>query len=842
MVENENFRLVSIIKKNAKSYDVLNFLPDIQIVHIGSSVFEVVKNLDYVKIPYTNIINDLTIIVGENGVGKTRLLNDIVNRHSDRIMLFKRGNDYFIDNSNIGEFALRTSEKDVYINLNYLSLPVLPIIKLSNSIEVVVNSSEHDISTSRMLHEKNLSAINKKDMDSQIKFILSSDNFDVVQEILNFNDKVISVDFNLLPSLSNQNNESYLDFININIANSENYRDFIYDCYDDRLNYEEFLDSFDDYKLEEIDENTYFKYLVEKFDNEEGIISDSYLKYLENRYNISSDGLSIVSERKVRGRIDLFSFYSGIDSKSKFLSLLKGSLIHMYSYLEAGRLVYDRNMVEHFEIFHLFLHKVGSNYTKYLPEEFGFQENDLIDLIIDCLKYIQEELEFYKQDYFKDRYEETEILEAEEMVNEYIKQGEFEESALEYLTEEFKENALEYLTGEYDFDIEAHLLLLYNVYEHFISHLLHNLPKIELKTWISEFVKITKKLPNILKSDLMTSFLNLMKYSEIEYLKAFYYCGERHKLRQETIKAVINKLSDYISSNEVLHLMNIVEFIEYNKANFEFSSDKYQDLNDFIKALSYTYNFHLGGFDFSQIQEILKSIEFSWNALSSGEYALLNLFGRLYNKVQTITEAKDVIILLDEVDLGLHPEWQRKWINSVLPIIGKIFKGKHIQIIMTTHSPIMLSDIFFDNVIMLQKDSDSQRNVIEEEKNNIKTFGQNIYDLYRSSFFLDSTRGDFANNRINIVIKTIYELLGDNSNKEKIKEEFLQLLLLDKNKTEEEFKKILKKLINSIGETMIRKKLTFMYEKIFPNTNNLDERIQKLEQELEELRKKKNER
>ena len=80
-------------------------------------------------------------------------------------------------------------------------------------------------------------------------------------------------------------------------------------------------------------------------------------------------------------------------------------------------------------------------------------------------------------------------------------------------------------------------------------------------------------------------------------------------------------------------------------------------------------------------------------------------------------------------------------------------------------------------------------------------------------------------------------MLGDNPNKEKIREDFLQSLLLDKNKTEEEFKKILKKLINSIGETMIRKKLMFMYEKAFPNTIKINERIQKLEKELEELKK-----
>ena len=593
MIENENFRLVSIIKKSDKNYDVLNFLPDIQIVYIEKSTFKVVRDSDYIKIPYTNAVNDLTIIVGENGIGKTRLLNDIVNRHSDRILIFKRGDDYFIDNSNVGEFALRTSDNDIYINLNYLSLSELPIIKLSNSIEIIVNSSEHDISTSRMLHEENLLAINKKDMNSQIKFILSSDNFDAVQDILSFSGKVISVNFNFNfnfnSSSSNQNIESYLDFIYTTIANSENYQDFIYDCYDDRLNYEEFLDSFDGYKFTEIDKHSYFEYLVEKYDNEEGIISDSYLKYLENRYNISSADFSIDIEKKDKGRIDLFSFYSGIDLQSKFLSLLKGSLIHMYSYLEADRLAYNQGMVENFEVFHLFLHKVGSNYTKYLPEEFVFHVRDLINLMVDCLKEIQEELNIVEEEYFKENYEELEIVESSKGIIEDIKQGKLKESILKNIIE--KDNINEIMKS--NFSVEFHSILLCNLYKCFISDLLDSFSKIEQEKWIPEFIETTKEFPSILKRDLMVCFSNLIEYSDIEYLKVFYYCSERYKLRKGTIEEVIDNLSIYISRDEVSHLKTIVEFIKSNKSNFEIFSDKYQDLNDLITALSYNYKFHI---------------------------------------------------------------------------------------------------------------------------------------------------------------------------------------------------------------------------------------------------------
>ncbi|MBO3756889.1 AAA family ATPase [Streptococcus suis] len=160
------------------------------------------------------------------------------------------------------------------------------------------------------------------------------------------------------------------------------------------------------------------------------------------------------------------------------------------------------------------------------------------------------------------------------------------------------------------------------------------------------------------------------------------------------------------------------------------------------------------------IDKLLSTITFSWDGLSSGELALLNLFGRLYS-IKKGLKATNILLLLDEVDLGLHPEWQRRWISVALPIIKEIFKGKYIQIVMTTHSPIMLSDIYAENVIMLRKGDNGQRIIVENqgmEKNQVTTFGQNIHDLYRESFFLESTRGEYAKEQIQETIEVLYEL------------------------------------------------------------------------------------
>ena len=85
---------------------------------------------------------------------------------------------------------------------------------------------------------------------------------------------------------------------------------------------------------------------------------------------------------------------------------------------------------------------------------------------------------------------------------------------------------------------------------------------------------------------------------------------------------------------------------------------------------------------------------------------------------------ENVVLLLDEIVVSLHPEWQRNIINELLKFIQYAFTGSNVQVIMTTHSPIMLSDIPKQNVVYLSS------NELEEKKDQPETFGSNIFKLY----------------------------------------------------------------------------------------------------------------
>ncbi len=206
---------------------------------------------------------------------------------------------------------------------------------------------------------------------------------------------------------------------------------------------------------------------------------------------------------------------------------------------------------------------------------------------------------------------------------------------------------------------------------------------------------------------------------------------------------------------------------------------------------------------------ILKYIRIGGLQFSSGERALLNFFSWLhlvpffkYISDDVQESLKDnVLLLIDEIDLYCHPEWQQKMLYYLLDEARMLFRGKNVQIIFTTHSPIILSDMPKSNVIYLMRDEEKNRCRIDESKKHDETFGANIYKLFDDAFFLEEQGqvGEFAKRKIRRLIDRLKPVQGDNG-------KFIYPYI-DENMKE------LEQEISLIGEPIIKDRLyTMLYK------------------------------
>ncbi len=101
---------------------------------------------------------------------------------------------------------------------------------------------------------------------------------------------------------------------------------------------------------------------------------------------------------------------------------------------------------------------------------------------------------------------------------------------------------------------------------------------------------------------------------------------------------------------------------------------------------------------------IKKGVMLSFSQLASGEKSLLTLVADLARRLTMANPHKENplagqgVVLIDEIDLHLHPKWQRK----VIPQLQKTFPN--IQFVITTHSPIIVSEIDRENIKILKDD------------------------------------------------------------------------------------------------------------------------------------------
>lgn len=191
--------------------------------------------------------------------------------------------------------------------------------------------------------------------------------------------------------------------------------------------------------------------------------------------------------------------------------------------------------------------------------------------------------------------------------------------------------------------------------------------------------------------------------------------------------------------------------------------------------------------------DYLTANNLSFNSLSDGEQQKMVQLGFFVDELlKTEKESiKKLLLTFDEPDVFLHPNWQKNLISEFMIIINKYINKEFdsLHLILTSHSPFILSDLPKENVIFLEKFDEKETklkypklkidglengNCINVSKHiELKTFGANIHTLLSDGFFMsDGLMGEFAKSKIN-EIKEFYEKVKKSKNpKEEHKKEF----------------------------------------------------------------------
>ena len=379
---------------------------------------------------------------------------------------------------------------------------------------------------------------------------------------------------------------------------------------------------------------------------------------------------------------------------------------------------------------------------------------------------------------------------------------------------------LQQIKPPYNEQNESILSILYANF--FIAGILNFLIKNNLKTFKSNTQENTTKLIN---------YINALS-EEVQKNRVF---DSNLLLKHCNILFPDNTKNAFDTNNAILHIIVLIKQIE-EKIRYDNTQRKntiyahlsldgkelnfstfYLDFNekkdsDFIKSFLDSYSKdHFTFIDFI-------NFEFSFSdkepaPFSTGEDVMFSLFGRLDSVSRKINRnfskgvSRDLFLIIDEGEVGFHAEWQRQYLYNLVTFTNKLFKDFRIQIVMTSHSPILVSDIPKENIIFLKKGAGGICK-IEDNFAMEKTFGGNIYSLYRNSFFLEGLPiGEFAKRKIQSMFKRLNEKEYDSS---------------------------LLKEIDLVAEPLLKKQLIKMLE-----DKNIDARIIKLKTELDELTKMK---
>lgn len=282
-----------------------------------------------------------------------------------------------------------------------------------------------------------------------------------------------------------------------------------------------------------------------------------------------------------------------------------------------------------------------------------------------------------------------------------------------------------------------------------------------------------------------------------------YFRNEFDKQWGREFKDVAIKYAEFLKETEESYVSHSREFNWQNR----FASDRiiyYINLDELPLERWETF-----WMLYKEINHIMPDCNFDWQYASSGEKNLTNFMVPMYRTIgdDFRKEKNHLWLFLDEPDNTLHPQQKREFLKYIYYTYNKTYSQyDNCQLWISTHSPIMLSDVPKQAVILICKENNKKT----QKQLARSPFAQQIYTLFDDAFFMqEGIIGALAEEKINDVYKKLSALESTLIHCEEYDSDEAKTQLLNAES-----------IINCLDEPLLRGYILLIYKRCLAEVDN----------------------
>lgn len=226
-----------------------------------------------------------------------------------------------------------------------------------------------------------------------------------------------------------------------------------------------------------------------------------------------------------------------------------------------------------------------------------------------------------------------------------------------------------------------------------------------------------------------------------------------------------SKLTPAQRSNKVKELYDFYknrEFAKQPTCNYNIDIDK----NSLTENEDLNYIYKLKQYDLVQATSVVfykNGKQIASEEMSSGEFAMLSMV----LSISTAASDSHTLILIDEPELSLHPNWQMTIIDN----LDRALKDQVCHLLIATHSHMLVSDLPMNRSSVSQWEKDKDGNLIANRIGE-NTYGWSAEEVLLKVFKTATDRNRYFGERI---AKLLEQMGNDTISKEAVADELNEL-------------------------------------------------------------------